>query len=68
MADITPQRLTEEVASLHRRLLAALNTRAGLRQAILMAEILAPPVAKRRARSHPRTRASSASPTGRTPE
>jgi hypothetical protein len=67
MADITPQRPTEEAAALRRQLLAALNTRRGLRQAIIMAEILSPPVAKRRVRSHPPTRASSASPTGKTP-
>jgi hypothetical protein len=67
MADITPQRPTEEAAALRRRLLAALKTQVGLRQAIMTAEVLAPPVAKRRVRSHLPTRASSASPTGKTP-
>jgi hypothetical protein len=65
MADTIGQPRTGETAALRTRLLAALNTRAGLRQAIFMAEILAPPVAKRGARSHPPTRASSSSSMGR---
>jgi hypothetical protein len=67
MADAIAQPRTERVAALRARLLAALKTRAGLRQAIFMAEVLAPPVGKRRSRRRPPTGASSASPTGRGP-
>ena len=64
MADTTVQPSTDGAAALRTRLLAALNTRAGMRQAIFMAEILLPPVAKRRVQSHPPTRALSSSSMG----
>jgi hypothetical protein len=67
MADTIEQPRTGEAAALRTRLLAALHTRIGLRQAIFMAEVLAPPVAKRRSRRRPPTGVSSASPTGRGP-
>ena len=67
MADTAEQPPIRETASLRAQLRATLNTRAGLRLAIFMAEILAPSVAKRRSRSRPPLRGSSPSPTGREP-
>ena len=67
MADALAQPRPERVAALRARLLAALKTRAGLRQAIFMVEVLAPPVAKRGARLHSSTRASSPSSPEREP-
>jgi hypothetical protein len=49
MADSTEPRPTGEAALVRRRLRAALHTPAGLRLGILLAEILAPPLARRKA-------------------
>ena len=48
MADSTESRPTGEAALLHSRLRTALHTPAGLRLGILLAEILAPPLARRK--------------------
>ena len=51
MANAEQLRQDGELASHRSQLLAALRTRAGVRQAFLLAEILAPPVAMRSSRS-----------------
>jgi hypothetical protein len=65
MPESAAQRPPERPASPRARLLAALKTRAGIQQGFLLAEILMPPLAKRR--SHARS-AFSPSPTGRRQE
>ncbi|HXH12581.1 MAG TPA: hypothetical protein VNP04_22785 [Alphaproteobacteria bacterium] len=56
MAESTEQRPRQEAESLRAQVIAALKTRLGLQQAFLLAEILTPPVAKRRARPPPDAR------------
>ena len=51
MPESAAQRPTERPASPRARLLAALKTRAGIQQGFLLAEILMPPLAKRRSRA-----------------
>ena len=53
MPQRTAQCPTEQPTSPRTQLLAALKSRAGLRQGFLLAEILMPPVAKRKARARP---------------
>jgi hypothetical protein len=55
MAESTEQRPRKEAESLRAQVVAALKTHLGLQQAFLLAEILTPPVAKRRARPRPDT-------------
>jgi hypothetical protein len=52
MAETLEQSTETEVSRLRLRVLAMLTTSAGLRQAFFMAEILGPPLARRKSRAN----------------